>query len=69
MTFEDLNRMYNLLSRIDEGIKPMLEVLQDFITNTGFDAVKSIPEKETKVTSMGATFLFHRTQRDMWRLC
>ena len=41
--------MYKLLSRIDEGIKPMLEVLQNYITNTGFEAVKSLPAKDQKV--------------------
>lgn len=37
------------MSRIDEGIKPMLEVLQNYITNTGFEAVKSLPAKDQKV--------------------
>jgi len=45
---EDLTRMYRLLSRIDEGIKPMLDVLQNYVTNTGFDAVKNIPAKDQK---------------------
>jgi len=46
---KDLTRMYKLLSRIDEGIKPMLEVLQSYVTNTGFEAVKTIPAKDQKV--------------------
>eukprot|EP01087_Luapelamoeba_hula_P016964 TRINITY_DN5286_c0_g1_i1.p1 TRINITY_DN5286_c0_g1~~TRINITY_DN5286_c0_g1_i1.p1 ORF type:complete len:750 (+),score=121.38 TRINITY_DN5286_c0_g1_i1:207-2456(+) len=44
---DDLSRMYHLLSRITDGIKPMLEVLQDYITRYGFDAVKGIPAPET----------------------
>ncbi|ELR25392.1 cullin 1, putative [Acanthamoeba castellanii str. Neff] len=45
---DDLSRMYHLLSRIPEGINPMLEVLQKYVTDVGFDAVKSIPEASTK---------------------
>jgi hypothetical protein len=36
--------MYILLSRIDDGIKPMLEVLQSHVTKYGLDAIKGIPE-------------------------
>jgi hypothetical protein len=43
--------MYHLLSRIPEGINPMLDVLQKYVTDVGFDAVKSIPEASTKVRS------------------
>ncbi len=43
--------MYRLLSRIEDGIRPMLEDLQEFVTDTGFDAVKSIPAKEASVSS------------------
>lgn len=43
---EDLSRMYRLLSRIDDGIKPMLEVLQAYVAQTGFDAIKALPEKD-----------------------
>ena len=54
----DLSRMYRLLSRIDDGIKPMLEVLQNYVSTTGFEAIKSIPTKDQKVTTniyMGVT--------------
>jgi hypothetical protein len=40
--------MYRLVSRIEDGIKPMLDVLQNYVMNTGFEAVKSIPAKEQK---------------------
>lgn len=43
---EDLSRMYRLLSRIDDGIKPMLDVLQQYVAQTGFDAIKSLAEKD-----------------------
>jgi cullin 1 len=43
---DDLSRMYRLLSRIEDGIRPMLEVLQAYVAQTGFDAIKSIPEKD-----------------------
>lgn len=45
---EDLSRMYRLFSRIDDGIKPMLEVLQSYTTTTGFEKVKSIPAAQAK---------------------
>jgi hypothetical protein len=45
----DLSRMYHLLSRIPEGIAPMLEVLQTHVTKFGFDAVKGIPAASVKV--------------------
>jgi hypothetical protein len=36
----DLNRMFKLLSRIrDEGILPMLEILQNYVKTTGNDAI------------------------------
>jgi len=41
---EDLSSMYHLLSRIDEGIRPMLDVLQAHVTKYGLEAIKSIPE-------------------------
>jgi cullin 1 len=44
----DLTRMYHLLSRIDDGIKPMLEVLQNYVSHTGFEAIKAIPAKDVK---------------------
>jgi hypothetical protein len=47
--FLDLSRMYKLLSRIEEGIQPMLDVLQNYVVQTGFEAIKSIPVKENKV--------------------
>lgn len=47
--FLDLSRMYKLLSRIEEGIQPMLDVLQNYVVQTGFEAIKSIPVKESKV--------------------
>jgi hypothetical protein len=45
---DDLSRMYHLLSRIPEGINPMLDVLQSHVTKYGFDAVKSIPAASVK---------------------
>ncbi|PRP88079.1 cullin-2 [Planoprotostelium fungivorum] len=45
---QDLGRMYRLFSRIENGIRPMLEVLQSYIASVGFDYVKRIPEKESK---------------------
>lgn len=45
---EDLTRMYKILSRVEDGIKPMLEVLQRYVTQTGYDAIKAIPAKEAK---------------------
>eukprot|EP01117_Protostelium_nocturnum_P003593 TRINITY_DN1480_c0_g1_i1.p1 TRINITY_DN1480_c0_g1~~TRINITY_DN1480_c0_g1_i1.p1 ORF type:complete len:629 (+),score=88.00 TRINITY_DN1480_c0_g1_i1:331-2217(+) len=44
----DLGRMYRLFSRIDNGVKPMLEVLQNFIVSSGFESIKRIPEKDQK---------------------
>eukprot|EP01119_Soliformovum_irregulare_P012630 TRINITY_DN3292_c1_g1_i4.p1 TRINITY_DN3292_c1_g1~~TRINITY_DN3292_c1_g1_i4.p1 ORF type:complete len:651 (-),score=202.85 TRINITY_DN3292_c1_g1_i4:48-1769(-) len=43
---EDLNRMYNLLNRLDNGIRPMLDVVENFVAQTGFDAIRAIPAKE-----------------------
>ncbi len=40
--------MYHLLSRIPEGINPMLDVLQKHVTDFGFDAIKGIPEAQQK---------------------
>jgi hypothetical protein len=51
--------MYHLLSRIPEGINPMLEVLQKYVTDVGFDAVKSIPEASTKVRTWPPHFRLH----------
>lgn len=45
----DLSRMYRLLARIDDGIKPMLDVLQNYVTVTGFESIRSIPAKDQKV--------------------
>jgi hypothetical protein len=45
----DLNRMYRLMCRIEDGIRPMLEVLQSYVTATGFTHIKNIPPKDTKV--------------------
>jgi len=45
---DDLSRMYHLLSRIPDGIAPMLEVLQTHVTKFGFDAVKGIPAASVK---------------------
>jgi len=47
--FSDLTRMYHLLSRIPNGIDPMLDVLQKYVTDYGFGAIRSIPETSTKV--------------------
>jgi iron uptake system EfeUOB component EfeO/EfeM len=49
--------MYKLLNRVEDGIKPMLEVLQNYITNTGFEAVKSLPAKDQKVIPKIVFFL------------
>jgi len=45
---EDLSRMYRLLTCTDDGIKPMLEMLQNHITNVGFDVIRSLPSKEVQ---------------------
>jgi hypothetical protein len=45
---DDLTRMYHLLSRIPNGIDPMLDVLQKYVTDYGFGAIRSIPETSTK---------------------
>lgn len=39
---EDLNRMYRLLTRISNGIEPMRDILQNYATRTGLEAIKSI---------------------------
>jgi len=41
---DDLSRMYHLLTRIDDGIKPMLDVLQNHVSHFGLEAIKSVPE-------------------------
>lgn len=45
----DLHRMYKLVSRIKDGIQPMLEILQTYIVATGLDAVKSLAPKDATV--------------------
>lgn len=50
--------MYRLLSRIDDGIKPMLDVLQSYVTATGFESVRSIPAKDQKVLFFQTNYLF-----------
>jgi hypothetical protein len=42
--------MYHLLSRIDDGIKPMLDVLQAHVTTYGLNAIKGIPEASAQVS-------------------
>lgn len=46
---DDLSRMFRLLSRIDNGVRIMLEALQQHVIEIGFNAVKAIPPKEAKV--------------------
>lgn len=41
--------MYKLVSRIKDGIQPMLEILQTYIVATGLDAVKSLAPKDATV--------------------
>ncbi len=38
----DLSRMYHLLLRVEDGIKPMLDVLQSYVESFGMDALKSL---------------------------
>jgi hypothetical protein len=44
----DLTRMFHLLSRIN-GIKPMLDVLEKYVTEFGMEKVKAIPDAAMKV--------------------
>eukprot|EP01088_Endostelium_zonatum_P018470 TRINITY_DN5947_c0_g1_i4.p1 TRINITY_DN5947_c0_g1~~TRINITY_DN5947_c0_g1_i4.p1 ORF type:complete len:494 (-),score=135.69 TRINITY_DN5947_c0_g1_i4:25-1506(-) len=37
--------MYTLLSRIEDGVKPMLETLQDFVYSFGLDSLRAIPDE------------------------
>jgi hypothetical protein len=38
----DLKRMFKLLSRLKDGVVPMLQVIEDFIKASGLDAVQAL---------------------------
>ncbi|EGG13492.1 cullin B [Cavenderia fasciculata] len=42
---EYIHRLYKLLSRIEGGLSPVLETVQNYIQQTGFDSLKAIPDK------------------------
>ncbi|GAM20673.1 hypothetical protein SAMD00019534_038480, partial [Acytostelium subglobosum LB1] len=41
---DNIHRLYKLLSRIEGGLSPVLETVQNYIQQTGFDALKAIPD-------------------------
>lgn len=43
----DLSRMYHLLMRIDDGLRPMLDSLQSYTETFGMEALKSL-QQDTK---------------------
>lgn len=42
--------MYHLMMRIDEGVKPMLEVLQAHVERYGLDAIRSLKQDAAKAS-------------------
>eukprot|EP01132_Coremiostelium_polycephalum_P011565 gene11565-14165_t len=42
---EEIHHMYKLLSRIEGGLTPVLETVQNYIQHTGFEAIKSLPDQ------------------------
>ncbi|EGC32378.1 hypothetical protein DICPUDRAFT_57147 [Dictyostelium purpureum] len=42
---DEIHHMYKLLSRIEGGLAPVLETVQNYIQHVGFEAIKSIPDK------------------------
>lgn len=50
---DDLQRMYNLLHRIDQGLDPLRTRFEEHVKKAGLDAVERVlnPEKEGDVVS------------------
>jgi hypothetical protein len=48
--------MYHLLSRIDDGIRPMLDVLQGYVEAYGIEQLKSLSQDAAKA---GVRYQFH----------
>ncbi|KAF2072212.1 hypothetical protein CYY_006478 [Polysphondylium violaceum] len=42
---DEIHHMYKLLSRIESGLTPVLETVQNYIQHVGFEAIKAIPDR------------------------
>jgi cullin 1 len=57
---EDLNRMYNLLSRIPDGLEPLVKRFEAHVKKAGLDSVERITAEGTDPSDIVRSQLSHR---------